>query len=388
MFGSITKRSPCTCAWLLLAAIFALLMPATSQAAEVRKADHVEVDANELIDDTLIVLAQVVVIEGHITGDVLVFANAVTVNGTIDGNLVTAAEQVEIDGVVGGSVLTAGQSVRVGALQASQLYAAGRAVSLDAVMLSGDAMLVGTRVDVVGSIGRDVYATGDSVTIEADLQRDLVLAGDDLHVGQNASVGRDLEAHVDDENDLVIDAGALISGSTEVFDDLDDSRFDDVGFYLRKFGMLVAGLLFGLLAFTLAPNMFQAPREQTEEARWTRVFGIGLASLFLIPLGALIVAITLIGLPIALVAFGGYALALYLGKLFIAAEIGRRMLRLGGTTRSQVAWSLLLGLLIVAVLVELPIVGGLLSFLLAVFGLGTVIHYVLGWNRRRKASAR
>lgn len=385
MFGSITKRSVCTYAWLLLAAIFALLAPATSEAAEVRKADRVEVDANELIDDTLIVLAQVVVIEGHITGDALVFANSVTVNGTIDGNLVTAAEQVEIDGVVGGSVLTAGQSVRVGALQASQLYAAGRAVTLDAVTLGGDAILAGTRVDVAGSVGRDVYATGARVAIEADLQRDLVLAGDNLYVGPNASVGRDLQAHVDDDHDLVVDAGAMISGSTEILDDLDDTRFDDVGFYVRKFAMLVAGLLFGLVAFMIVPNMFQAPREQTLERRWTRVFGLGLVSLFLIPLVALIVAVTLIGLPIALVAFGGYLLALYLGNLFIAAEIGRRMLRLSGTKRSEVAWSLLLGLLIVAVLVELPLIGGLLSFLLAVFGLGTVINYVLDWNRRRKA---
>lgn len=385
MFGSIPKRSVCTHVWLLLAAILTFLVPATSQAAEVRKADRVEVDANEVIDDTLIVLAQTAVIDGHVVGDALVFANSVRVTGTIDGNLITAAEEVEIQGVVGGSVVTAGRDVYVGALQGSQLYAAGRRVTLDAVQLSGDAMLAGSRVDVAGGVGRDVYATGERIVIEAALQRDLVITGDDLYVGNNVTVGRDLEAHVEDPDDLEVEAGAMIAGTTNIFDDLDDSRFDDIGFYLRKFCMLAAGLLFGIVAFVLVPNMFQAPREQTEQRRWARVFGIGLASLVLIPIAAVFVALTLIGLPLAMFAIGGYALALYLGKLFIAAEIGRRILKLDWNKRSEVVWSLLLGLLILAVLAELPVIGGLLGFALAVFGLGTVINYLLDWNRRRKA---
>jgi hypothetical protein len=384
MFGSMTKRSVCPHAWLLLAAFSIFFVPATSHAAEVRKADRVDVNANEVIDDTLIVLAKTAVIEGHVVGDALVFANSVSVTGTIDGNLITAAEEVEIEGSVGGSVVTAGQDVYIGALQGSQLYAAGRRVTLDAVQLSGDAMLAGSRVDVAGAVGRDVYATGQRIVIEAALQRDLVITGDDLYVGQNVTVGRDLEAHVDDADDLVVEAGASINGTTNIFDDLDDSRFDDVGFYVRKLCMLVAGLVFGLVAFMLVPNMFQAPRELTEQRHWTRAFGIGLACLFLIPIAAVVVALTLIGLPLALFAIGGYALALYLGKLFIAAEIGRRILKLGGRKRSEVAWSLLLGLLILAVLAELPIVGGLLGFVLAVFGLGTVINYLLDWKRRRK----
>lgn len=384
MLGSITKRSAFTCAWLLLAAMLTFLVPATSQAAEVRKAEHVEVSESEVVDDTLIALAQTVVIDGHITGDAMVFANSVTIRGTIDGNLITAAERVEIQGFVGGSVVTVGQDVYIDALFGSQLYAAGRVVTLDAVQLSGDAMLAGSQVEVTGIVGRDVYATGQHVVIEAAMQRDLVLQGDDLYVGQNASIGRDLQAHVEDTDDLVVAAGATIHGATGVFDDLDDSRFDHIGFYLRKLVMLAAGLVCGLVAFMLAPKLFWAPREQTEQHAWSRAFGLGLASLFLIPIIVVIVALTLIGLPLALFTIGGYALALYLGKLFIAAELGRRILRVSGHKRSEVVWSLLLGLLILAVLVELPFVGAVLGFGLAVFGLGTVVNYLLDWNRRRK----
>ena len=128
----------------------------------------------------------------------------------------------------------------------------------------------------------------------------------------------------------------------------------------------------------------RVPREQTEQQGWSRAFGLGLASLFLIPIAAVIVAVTLVGLPLAMAALGWYGVALYLGRLIVAAEIGRRMLRVSGDKRSEMVWSLLLGLLVVAVLVELPFIGAVLGFLLAVFGLGTVVNYLLAWNRRRK----
>jgi hypothetical protein len=374
----------CTLASLILA-IVVLLIPTTSEAADVRKAKRVEVGADEAIDDTLIAIAQTVVIEGQITGDAVVLARSVTVNGTIDGNLVTLAQHVDIEGLVRGSVLTAGNKVHVVGLHASQLYAAGRVVALDGVDLYGDAMLAGRNIEIGGVVGRDVYARGDRVVIDAVTQRDLFVDGGDLQVGPHAAIGRDLLANVDEVEDLEIDTAATINGSTAIDTDK-DTRFDDVGFYVGKFLMLAAGLLFGFVAFVFAPNLFKAPREQTEQHRWPRVFGLGLAALIVIPIVAVIIAVTLVGLPLALVAIGGYALALYLGKLFVVAELGRRILNLSGNKRSDALWSLLLGMLLVAVLVELPFVGALIGFVLAVLGLGTVVNYLLVGRRRRAES--
>jgi cytoskeletal protein CcmA (bactofilin family) len=384
MLGS---KSLVTLASLMLAAMVTFLYPTTSQAADVRRGDRIEIGAEETIDDNLIVTGKTVIIEGHITGDTVVFANSVTVNGTIDGNLVTVAKDVDIEGIVRGSVLSAGRHVHVVGLYGSQLYAAGRVVTLDTVDLSGDAMLAGSKIGVSGSIGRDVYATGDHVTVDAVLQRDLIVDSDDVHVGKYAWIGRNLTADVRNSNDLVVEAGASVNGLTNVdLDTIEDTRFDDFSFYAGKILTLAAGLLFGVVAFVFAPNMFKAPREQTEQHRWLRVFGLGIAALIVIPVIAVIIAVTLVGIPVAMVAIGGYALALYLGKLFIVAELGRRLLNLSGQKRSDVAWSLLVGLLIVGVLVELPYVGGILSFALAVLGLGTVINYMLGRRRRRVAS--
>lgn len=372
--------------YLVPVALVTCLVPSTAHAAEVRKGDRVELRADEHVDDTLVALGETVVIDGHVSGDAVAFAQSVTVRGTIDGNLITAASDVDIAGTVRGDVLTAGSEVDISGYVGAQVYAAGSSINLEQLELVGDAMLAGAEIDIGGTLGRDVYASGQDIEVDAALQRNLVLTGADLRVLDGASVGGDLRAKVADEDDLTVANTASIAGITNVeFGTIDDgNRYDDFTFYMRKVIGVLAGLVFGLLAFTLAPAMFRAPREQSEQHRLGRVAGIGLFTLLATPIVAIFVAVTLIGLPLAALAMGGYVLALYLGKLFIAAELGRRLLRRPNQRPANVAWSLLLGLVLVTVLVELPLVGWLFGFLVAMFGLGSVVTWLIDWQRERK----
>jgi hypothetical protein len=352
-------------------------IPAVSHAAQIRRGERIEVLADETVDDTLIAIGQTVVIKGHVRGDAVAFARSVTVEGTIDGNLMTAAEHVDIRGTVRGSVMTAGREVELGATMGSQLYAAGQTINVGpAVELRGDAMLSGNEINIAGAIGRDVYAIGERIDVTAATQRDLIIGGADLRVGGTATVGRDLTAKVADAEDVVVDAGASVLGSTEVevgaIDD--DNRYDDFSFYAWNLMMLAAGMISGLVAFALVPELFRAPQQQQQ---WLRVLGVGLLGLIVIPIGSAVAAVTLIGLPLAMVAMASYLIALYVGKLVIAAELGRRMLRYPGFERRRLIWSLLLGLVLVTVLVELPYVGWLFGFVVAVFGFGAVANYLL-----------
>lgn len=371
--------------WLALVTIVVFAIPAVSQAAQIRKGDRVEIRADEVVHDTLIALGESVVIKGHVQGDTIAFANSVTVEGTIDGNLMTAANRVEIHGTVRGSVMTAGQNITVGAVLGSQLYAAGQTINVAPdTDLAGDAMLTGAEIDVSGTIGRDVYAMGERVGIDAATQRDLVLGGTDLRIGGTAFVGRDLTAKVDEADDVVVDSGASVLGSTsvEVGAIADDNPYDEFGFYAWKLLMIAAGLLFGLVAFTLVPDLFRAPQQQKQ---WWRALGIGALALITIPIVAAVSAATLVGLPLAIVAMAGYLLALYVGKLVVAAEIGRRILRYPGLERRRMLWSLLLGLVLVTVLLALPYVGGAFAFVVAVLGFAAVSNYLLGLRGSARA---
>jgi hypothetical protein len=359
-----------------------LLPCARSEAAELRRGDRIEVSSGEVVEDSLIAVGEDVVIRGHVRGDAVAFAESVTVEGVVDGNLVTAASTVEIDGVVRGSVMTAGQQVKVGGEIGSQLYAAGSSLALDrALALRGDALLAGNEIEVAGMLARDVYATGDRVSVDGTLGRDLVMSGNVLSLGRGASVGRDMTATVAEVNDVTLAGVVLGATNVEVGEGQYTSRYEMVGYYIWKAMMIVAGLLVGALAISVAPGLFRAAQDREQ---WWRSTWMGTIGLFLIPFLALVAAVTLIGLPLAAVLVGGFLIALYIGKLVVAAELGRRILRLERGSTRNLMWGLLLGLVIITVLVSLPWVGELFRFIVAIFSIGTICNYAIGRGRQRQ----
>jgi hypothetical protein len=83
-----------------------------------------------------------------------------------------------------------------------------------------------------------------------------------------------------------------------------------------------------------------------------------------------LIGITIVGLPVALLGLAAYLAALYLAKVFVASVIGQilRGPSVGGW--GSFGFSLLAGLVVVFVAINLPYVGGLLGFLVALTGMG------------------
>ena len=65
-----------------------LTVPAPVSALEIRRDDSVvTIPASETIDDTLVVAAETVIIEGNVTGDVIAVGATIDVSGAVGGNL-------------------------------------------------------------------------------------------------------------------------------------------------------------------------------------------------------------------------------------------------------------------------------------------------------------
>ncbi len=103
---------------------------------------------------------------------------------------------------------------------------------------------------------------------------------------------------------------------------------------------------------------------------------IGLLTLVSVPVIAVLAAISLVGLPLALIALVAWLLGLYLAKIVVAALVGRMLL----SDRDDLAVPLLAGLAIVTLLVNVPFVGGIVSFLLTVVGLGLIVQYLIEYT--------
>jgi cytoskeletal protein CcmA (bactofilin family)/anti-sigma factor RsiW len=371
----------------LLAVVVAL--PSIGHAFEVRHNEQgdVTVPLNETIDDTLFAAAQTVTIDGTINGDLIAFAGLVTVRGNVTGNLVTAAQTVTIEGTIGGSVIGAAETLSFQNARVSRdLYGFGNEVDIaSSSNISGNVIGFGETVDVDGRVGIDFRGFGASINITGAVEGDVDAYGRTITLAPTARVGRNVTGHVDNAGDLSVADGAVVGGTVnEQLVDREQRRnhYETVGYYTGQIIRLAGAFVTGLVLLWLFPALRDVSLPNVVAV--LRSAGIGLAAAVTLPVAALIVCFTIVGIPLAVLTFIVGAIALYFSKAVIAQIIGRGVLR-DRMPPPHYALTLFVGLVIVILGVNLPWIGGLANLVLTLVGFGVIVTLVLARLNRSPA---
>jgi anti-sigma factor RsiW len=382
-------RKQAGAAALLSALLIVLALPSTGHAFELRRSKGITtVPAGETIDDTLIALGDTVSIEGDVHGDLLAFGRRVTVRGNVMGDVVSGAETVEISGTVGGNVIAAGNQVSlVQARVAGNVYSGGRGVRLDnGTEITGNAVTAASDVDVAAHIGIDLRSYGRDVNFSGNVTRNVGAYGETVTLVAPARIGGDLTAHVSADEKLQIANAATIGGNVvrevsprpgarqgfgaRIFEPL-ANRYATVGFYFGQMVRLAAAFVTGLLLLAVFPALQLPPLRSGIDL--LRAGGIGLATAIVAPIAALIACVTVILAPVGIIGFVVGAIALYLAKIPIAQLVGLLLFK----SKPHYAASLLAGLAVVIVAVNLPLVGWLFGVVITCVGLGMLVMHAL-----------
>jgi cytoskeletal protein CcmA (bactofilin family) len=373
---------------LLSVLMIAIALPSLSHAIELRRTDGVTaVAAGETVDDTLVAIGQTVAIDGNVNGDLLAFGRDVTVRGNVTGNLITGAESVTIEGTIGGDVFGAGRGVTLrGARVARNVVAAGRDIELGADSdVGANAVTAGNSIRIDGRVGVDVKAAGGEITLGGNVQRDVETYAERVTLVPSARVGRNLTSHLDDADKLQIASGATVGGNVDrqiVEREQRRNRYLTVGFYVRQVVRLGAAFLTGLVLLWVFPPLRTLALPNVMAV--LRAGGIGLVTAVTAPVAAVLACITVVGLPLGILAFAIGAIALYFSKAVLAQLIGRLLFK-GPADPPHYAATLLAGLVIVLIAINLPYVGGFLNIVLTLVGLGMIVSQVLSLNRESAA---
>lgn len=370
----------------MLALAFATLTVAPpSDALEIRRSEGVlNVPADQTIDDTLVAFAETIEIDGTVTGDLIAFGGRVVIRGNVQGDLVTGARDIEILGTVGANVLGFGETVSVGRSEiGGNLFGFARRLSTSETgTIDGNAVLFVGEASIGSPVGRDLYGFAGRLDVSGDVGRNVHAYAETVRILPQTKIGGDVVAHVEDESALQIAPGAIVNGSVRT--EIDDARrgrrepgtVTRVGEFLwgqtLRFG---AALVTGLLLLWLVPPLKRISLDGFGET--ATAAGLGLIALVAVPIIALMTAFTLIGLPISIVGFLLWLVGLYVAKIVLAHMFGRRLLeRIGKPAHGAVA--LIVGLVLVLIAVNLPLIGGLLNFLLTITGLGLLVVFLWG----------
>ena len=129
------------------------------------------------------------------------------------------------------------------------------------------------------------------------------MAGDSLTLTNTARIGGNLSARVRELKNVHIADGATIVGTRDIQVRVRESHFTRPRFYFFQAVWLAAAMLVGWLGLVLFPGFFQASTHAVGSG-W-RSLGLGFAVLAGVPVAIILIAITLVGLPLSLMLLMG-----------------------------------------------------------------------------------
>jgi cytoskeletal protein CcmA (bactofilin family) len=362
-------------ALVLACALLVLAVPSAAMASEVRSGTSAVVAPGETLDDDLFATGQTVTIAGLVTGDVYASGQSVVVTGAIDGDLIAGAQQVVVDGTVNGNVRAVGAVVTVNGHVARSVTSLAQQVNISTTgRVDGSVLAAGETISAFGSVGRGITAGGGTVQLGGPVGGTVKTWAQNLSLAPSTRIAGDLEYY--SENQVGAPSGT-IAGQVQFHQVKREQQQPPVLNGLFDFGGLIwlmGSAILGALAIVLAPRA-SARAVELGRQQPLATFGLGLLALFAGPLAAVVIGITLVGIPLALAIAILYWLALMLAWPALGLVAGTELARWARRAEPlPVLGSLVVGLIALHLVTHVPVVGGLVAFLGLAFGLGLIVQ--------------
>ena len=327
----------------------------------------------QLGDDVLASGSAPTIYNDSLSGDAIMAGGDVTFQGTTGGDYVGAGGQQAIRGRVHGSLRAAGGAVQVAAMVDRNATIGGGNVDVDSLTVIGqNAYLIGGKIKVDGAVRGGLLATGGDVELNGQIGRDVQVASGSLRIGPRAQIGGNLTYRVKDR--VSIDPAAKITGKVTA---LPVSKGPGPFSWLWLAGIL----LMGVVVVLVIPR-FIAESAVTVDTRPVRAVVIGLVLGFLWIVAVIVAAVTVVGLPLALLAAATWLILIALSGIPVSVWLGGKVMHARTVLgRQGPLVNFFVGALIFILIGIIPVIGGLIQFIGGCVGFGALL--ITAWDSRR-----
>lgn len=327
------------------------------------------------IDKDLYVAGGRVDVIAEVNGDVVAAGGRVTINSRITGDVIAAGGNVTIQGHVSDDVRVAGGDVIINATAGDGVVAAGGNIVFGPnASAGGDVMIGGGHVELAGKVRGNVIISAGELVISGQVDGNVELTSRSIKIMPGAVIRGNLTYRSP--------VAAAIDPQARVVGKVSHIRMPmpgtaEIAAIATKIGLFVwLGIaLTGIVLYLLFSRTAMTAARTVSAKPW-KSLGLGLALLAAIPVLGIVLMITGIGWLLALLLLLAYVLLLWLGflagVLFISDAVLRRMR--SGQESSKLVNSLVfaLTLLVIMIVGLIPLLGGLLLFILLLLGIGCV----------------
>jgi cytoskeletal protein CcmA (bactofilin family) len=388
------------------------------------------VPSGQVVEDSLVLYGPQVSIDGVVNGDVLAIGQDVTLNGEVKGSLVTIGSKVLINGKVGGNIYSASGSIEMGPTSDVHwsLYSVGGFLTLDqGSQVERDLYTMSLGARLMGSIGRNTRAFIGLSEILRLLLVDTGLMQSIQNRFQSAPAPAPTAAPTPAVNSIpggqMVEFASLAPLSILKVQ-MNPSMTTGIGSVGRNIHHTIAAasidtaslgnwlyarfhdflplFIIGLILAWLFPRFLKGSAKNLRTSPLADI-GLGLLA-YIVGYGATILLLVLIlgigvffvaikfwglawltwgvGLSSLGLAFWIFSLAVgYLSKIVVSFFVGDLILSRLTDSIWRRFGAVLVGLIIFVLLVAIPILGWVITFLTILFGLGAIVSYFIEKRR-------
>lgn len=336
--------------------------------------------------------------------DHFVFGCPVRVDKPVGGDLIAAGCSIDVDAPVAGDAVAAAGNLRISAPVAQNVYSAAGRLVIDAAVgrnlriaggqvelgakgsVAGNVTAAGGQVLLRGPVKGAVSVSGGRVTIDAPVDGDVESNAGRLTLGPNARIGGALRYR--SSEGLERDPAAQVRGAVErlptpVLGGASAAGAGNVREHARERWIGLGWFwTLGLMALAAALVAALPVSSRRVAEAWRARFGWsllwGFVALVCIPAAALILLISVVGIPIGLLAILLYGALLLVGYVASGIALGQWGLsRWRAEALERKGWrigSALAAVLVLALLGSVPFIGGFVALVAIVAGIGAIVQ--------------
>jgi len=357
----------------------AMLVPAGAGAVSEGGDGERDRVAREQIGSDQFIAGSTVRVDQPLAGDLVAFGGHVAVEAPVGGDVLVSAGTVRLDAGVGQSVYVAGGHVAIaGAVERNVRAAAGRLEIAREATVRGNVTIGGGEVEVDGAVTGYLQVAGGHVIVDAPVGGDVVATTGHLELGPHARIGG--RVRYVSGNEIDIDGAAQVAHGVERLEfggagapreAVVQSRGHRLGWAWTAGLMLLAAVLVAAWPAFLA----RVGRTVRREFGWCLL--VGLVALVAIPIVAVVLLATIVGIPLSLLALAAYAVLLLAGYVTTATAFGDWVLsRLRADALASPRWRVAaaaLAMLAIGLLARIPYFGGLVVLVALLVGIGALL---------------
>jgi len=391
-----------TIAILAILAILIGLPAATVRAINFDNSSRIHISNLHRIDDDLYAFAEELTIDGEVDGEVTAFVYDTRISGIITGTVSIFSYQVRHTGQIGRSLRAFANTITIdGSVGRSALIMGSDVAIGRSAVIERDCRLYGASIHMDGTInGPETTIEGDKISVDGFVRGNLTIKGKTIRIGPSAVIDGDLIYSCLTEDDITIEEGATINGERTWTPPKEKDEDDGSGFVtgvVVSISKLLAAFLFGILILLIFRRYAEESFKQVR-SRFTVSLAAGFLSLLVLAfvvlalavaivllisgmvltggdspiLGAVLLVVAIVMVPITTFGTVVGGIMLYSGKIVVGFLLGAFLLkRIDSRPLNKI--NLLVGLVLLSIVFAVPYVGSLLYVLVSITGAGAIL---------------